>query len=557
MKPSRERRISLALAGTALFVLAALLQVRLQAAFRLQSPLPEPETACFNQTLDGFTLALFGYVTQPDGTTTLTWRVTNVNKKDISYVAFGTGGWTPVAPADDVVIPGALGDYRVEWTNEHGNPGFASIKYAAEFDGFSQGAEDIFAMTVSSFDPSEPIQVQMKAGQNRTTFSVMFDGPGCDRSPAPESPLPPPELPGEMTTYELMESSGLASAAEVTIPLDRTYLDPPPLVAAVTSAAVAEPMMTSIAQQLYLPIIFVPGIQITYGPVGIGDAWQNWDIIQLNNLTDVPYNQVNGVLDNQYGMNLDSLDFDWHYNWLFTHGDSFAYTNNQRYFGNESELVNSTPSTAVPVDAPAYWQWDELDVGDSASPPPYVRMIWCTLDAQHLGTGETPIRNTVADVARRDYEHGLRGRVWFVLNEPDLGGCGDAPVEGTIEVEDPENPGETITETYTGTVQLNPDITAYYINNVIDAIKENDPSARLFIGGPVFLSSPADPDDPQPDEQITRSWWIIFINTLKSTRVLYQGGVERTENYLDKIDGVHLHLYPFHSTSNSNTCVNG
>ncbi|MCB9137193.1 MAG: cellulase family glycosylhydrolase [Caldilineaceae bacterium] len=198
MKPSRERRISLALAGTALFVLVTLLQVRLQAALRLQSPLPEPETACFNQTLDGFTLALFGYVTQPDGTTTLTWRVTNVNKKDISYVAFGTGGWTPVAPADDGVIPGVLGDYHVEWTNEHGNPGFASIKYETEFDGFSQGAEDIFVMEVSDFDPSESIQVQMKAGKNKTTFTVIFDGSGCDWSPTPtptatpESPLPTP-----------------------------------------------------------------------------------------------------------------------------------------------------------------------------------------------------------------------------------------------------------------------------------------------------------------------------------------------------------------------------
>ncbi|MCB0046946.1 MAG: hypothetical protein KDD92_16100 [Caldilineaceae bacterium] len=170
----------------------------MQAALRLQSPLPEPETACFNQTLDGFTLALFGYVTQPDGTTALTWRVTNANKQDISYVAFGTGGWTPVAPADDGVIPGGLGDYHVEWTNEHGNPGFASIKYETEFDGFSQGAEDIFVMTVSSFDPSEPIQVQMKAGKNKTTFTVIFDGSGCDWSPTPtptatpESPLPTP-----------------------------------------------------------------------------------------------------------------------------------------------------------------------------------------------------------------------------------------------------------------------------------------------------------------------------------------------------------------------------
>jgi hypothetical protein len=52
-------------------------------------------------------------------------------------------------------------------------------------------------------------------------------------------------------------------------------------------------------------------------------------------------------------------------------------------------------------------------------------------------------------------------------------------------------------------------------------IKTNDPNARVFAGGLLWLNS-----------QETRTWWWDFIDTLA------------VENELDKIEGVHIHLYP-------------
>ena len=156
------------------------------------------DTPCFVQTLDGFTLEVFGYVDNDDGTTTLTYRATNANKKDISYLAFGIDNWIPVAPSDGITTTLGLGSYHIEWTNDRGNPGFASIKYETQFDGFSQGAQDVFALTMGNFDPVASIQIQMKAGKDRTTFTLVLSDFTCDRTPTPTptatpvSPLPTP-----------------------------------------------------------------------------------------------------------------------------------------------------------------------------------------------------------------------------------------------------------------------------------------------------------------------------------------------------------------------------
>ncbi len=93
------------LIALALLVLGLAFQGQIQAAKLFQSPLPPPDTPCFVQTLEGFTLEVFGYVADGDGTTTITYRVTNANKKDISYVAFGIGSWAPVAPSDGMTTP--------------------------------------------------------------------------------------------------------------------------------------------------------------------------------------------------------------------------------------------------------------------------------------------------------------------------------------------------------------------------------------------------------------------------------------------------------------------
>ncbi|MCB0044213.1 MAG: hypothetical protein KDD92_02155 [Caldilineaceae bacterium] len=196
--PSRKL-VGPALAGLALLLVLAMLRISPNATGAFQSPLPPPSGPCFTQTTDGFTLDVWGYVTNDDGTTTITYRVTNDNKQDISYAAFGLGDWAPVAPTDGATVTGKLGDYHVAWTNHRGNPGFASVKYETEFDGFSQGASDYFVVTVSGFDADDSVAVQLKAGNARTTFDVTLDDPGCDKTPPP-TPTATPESPLDTPT---------------------------------------------------------------------------------------------------------------------------------------------------------------------------------------------------------------------------------------------------------------------------------------------------------------------------------------------------------------------
>lgn len=113
--------------------------------------------ACLSASDAGFVFDFYGYVHNEDGTTTLTYRVTNPNKKDISYVAFGTGDWSRLEPSDGVTTTLALGTYQVEWTNGRGNPGFTSVKYETQFGGFSQGATDTFTLVVSGLDAAATV----------------------------------------------------------------------------------------------------------------------------------------------------------------------------------------------------------------------------------------------------------------------------------------------------------------------------------------------------------------------------------------------------------------
>ncbi|MCB0046830.1 MAG: hypothetical protein KDD92_15505 [Caldilineaceae bacterium] len=244
--PSRKL-IGPTLAGLALLLILTMLWISPNATGAFQSPLPVPTGPCYTQTTGGFTLDVWGYVTNDDGTTTITYRVTNDNKKDISYAAFGLGDWTPVAPADGITTTTTLGEYAVEWTNDRGNPGFASIKYETEFDGFSQGASDYFVVTVSGFDADDSIQVQLKAGNARTTFDVAFDGAGCDKTPPPFSPLPTPTptpeggvvLPGEPVVPECVFSpppGGIPD--EPVIPLDAYSFSEPRVVMTETNGLI-------------------------------------------------------------------------------------------------------------------------------------------------------------------------------------------------------------------------------------------------------------------------------------------------------------------------------
>lgn len=189
---------------------------RPQVSANLQSPLPTvvadtiADEPCLTATDADFAFDFYGFVHGRDNTTTLTYSVTNLNQKDISYVAFGTAQWTRLEPSDRVTATLALGTYHVEWTNDRGNPGFTSVKYETQFGGFSRGTTDTFTLIVSDFDSATTIQVEAKAGQDRGQVSFALDAHVCDKTlptptptetatlvptaTQPQSPLPTPTL---------------------------------------------------------------------------------------------------------------------------------------------------------------------------------------------------------------------------------------------------------------------------------------------------------------------------------------------------------------------------
>ncbi|MCX6050777.1 MAG: cellulase family glycosylhydrolase, partial [Chloroflexi bacterium] len=156
---------------------------------------PSLPRLCVTQSAGGYTFAFLGYRGNGDGTTTLTFRVTNTNKQDVSHIAFGTGNWTRMAPTDTMTVTNSLGAYLVVWTNTNGEPGFPSFKFQPQFSGFSQGASDTFNFTVAHFDPTTPLTLQAKAGTTRTPVTLALNSPACNLTappPTPVSPLPTP-----------------------------------------------------------------------------------------------------------------------------------------------------------------------------------------------------------------------------------------------------------------------------------------------------------------------------------------------------------------------------
>lgn len=131
---------------------------------------PGPDCA---QTLNCFRVEFLGYIIHPDGSVEMSVRVTNLCQQSVGYVALGTNGWSRISPADGSTYTGSLGAYRVAWTGESGQPGYPSIKYETQFEGFANDASDHFTARVVGFDAATTVQVTGKAGFNEETFSFV------------------------------------------------------------------------------------------------------------------------------------------------------------------------------------------------------------------------------------------------------------------------------------------------------------------------------------------------------------------------------------------------
>jgi hypothetical protein len=124
-----------------------------------------------------FTVGITSIVsrTSPDQTeqTEITFKVTNRSGTAVSFIAFGTGGLTRLAPGEGSIHTGTLGTYRVGYTNLVGNPGFESIKFDAlpGNEGFKNGASEYFTITVKGYRSDYVLNVQAHAGRIWETFS--------------------------------------------------------------------------------------------------------------------------------------------------------------------------------------------------------------------------------------------------------------------------------------------------------------------------------------------------------------------------------------------------
>lgn len=131
-------------------------------------------------------------------------------------------------------------------------------------------------------------------------------------------------------------------------------------------------------------------------------------------------------------------------------------------------------------------------------------MLWCNGGFWSADVNGNP--RYVGDIAHADYTNGFAGRVWLIYNEPDdPGQCNFADANAAAD----------------------------YYSSAYDLIKNNDPTARVFAGGLLWLNT-----------SYTRNWWITFVNRLSSTGKLH------------KLEGVHIHLYPKFSTATTRQMTN-
>lgn len=150
-----------------------------------------PES-CLSQAHECVTATFLGYSRHDDGTTTLTYRITNNCTETVETVAIETGHWTRVAPTDGGSYTGALGDYTTAWIGPVGDILTQGIRFNNQSDAYHSGASDEFTITVRDFVAESPntIRVVTKgSGINNYSFRWMLLDPTCENGVAP---LPSP-----------------------------------------------------------------------------------------------------------------------------------------------------------------------------------------------------------------------------------------------------------------------------------------------------------------------------------------------------------------------------
>ncbi|MCB0045257.1 MAG: hypothetical protein KDD92_07505 [Caldilineaceae bacterium] len=158
------------------------------------TPTPPPaQDICLSKQDRGVTVDFYGYVPYPDGTTGLTFGVTNGNQRQLDAVGIKAGGWNRVAPADGTVYRGVLGSYNVRWVTQSDTPNQDAVRFKAWGSWFQGGASDHFTVRVNNFDPTKRITVWAQRN-GRIELKGTLANHDCERA-LPPTPTATPTSP--------------------------------------------------------------------------------------------------------------------------------------------------------------------------------------------------------------------------------------------------------------------------------------------------------------------------------------------------------------------------
>ncbi len=164
--------------------------------------------------------------------------------------------------------------------------------------------------------------------------------------------------------------------------------------------------------------------------------------------------------------------------------------------------------------------WHNWGPGPDDMPDNYARSFWCVSD-DYMGS----YLSLAAAAATADFNTGVRGRVWLVLNEPDCDwnedNCGTMTIDGDKVCGKPRK-------------------AAARYHTVYQTIKGADPYAKMFVGGVLAVGNISGTGCKRG-----RWWWAEFVDKMDD------------EGWLAEIEGVHIHGYPGATSSCSDIWPEG
>ena len=157
------------------------------------SPTPtpsSPQDICLNKTAGQVRFDFYGYVQNDDGSTNLTFGVTNPRQRSIDAVGFKARSWSRVEPAEQSTYIGNLGAYTIDWVTHNGTPNQAAFRFKSQGHEFRHGASDQFTITVNDFDPTKRITAWARLDNQRLEVQGRLSEHDCDQTPPPPTPTP-------------------------------------------------------------------------------------------------------------------------------------------------------------------------------------------------------------------------------------------------------------------------------------------------------------------------------------------------------------------------------